>query len=274
MRSILFTLCLLCAAALSAKPLVIVSVAPEKVLVESVADGSVDVEVLVPAGFSPHTYEPTPRQIIRASKAALWFRIGESFERNLLAPFKGMEIVDLRDGLDLLGGCCSHCKDGCDTHIWMSARLVKQQVDSITKALTKLLPESQALFEANAQAVKERLDSLDAAIEERLAAYDKRVVLVSHPAFAYFCRDYNLEQWSLECEGKELSPKQLAEKLQAAKGQELTHLFIQQQYNPKGARLFAKLLGAEVVTLDPYGEDLFETLNQVTDAFSSSLPIR
>jgi zinc transport system substrate-binding protein len=36
-------------------------------------------------------------------------------------------------------------------------------------------------------------------------------VLVSHPAFGYFCKDYDLEQISIEVEGKEPRPKDVSE---------------------------------------------------------------
>ena len=59
---------------------------------------------MVPAGASSHTYEPTPRQMVVAGQAKLWFRIGEPFENRavqaLTSHHPDLEIVDLRQGLD------------------------------------------------------------------------------------------------------------------------------------------------------------------------------
>ena len=85
-------------------PIVLVSVAPHKFFVEQIAKESVQVHLMVPAGASSHTYEPTPRQMVTAGQAKLWFRIGEPFENRavqaLTSHHPDLEIIDLRQGLD------------------------------------------------------------------------------------------------------------------------------------------------------------------------------
>src|ERR1700733_1571045 len=56
----------------SAVPQVLVSVPPLKFFVECIAGNTVHVELLVPPGASPHSYEVTPRQVIAASQAIMW----------------------------------------------------------------------------------------------------------------------------------------------------------------------------------------------------------
>ena len=66
------------------QPLVFVSIPPQKYLVEELAGDLVRVEVLLPPGASPATYEPTPRQLANLDRAAVYFQIGSPFEGPLL----------------------------------------------------------------------------------------------------------------------------------------------------------------------------------------------
>src|SRR5262245_12801143 len=81
-------LCFLPRGASAAERIVLVSVAPYVEIVEELTAKQVDVALIVPAGFSAHTYEPTPKQILKASKANLWFTIGEAFEERAIKALK------------------------------------------------------------------------------------------------------------------------------------------------------------------------------------------
>ncbi len=63
------------------KPMVFVSIAPQKYFVQQIGKGLVDVTVLVEPGASPHTYEPKPQQMAALSRARLYFAIGVEFEK-------------------------------------------------------------------------------------------------------------------------------------------------------------------------------------------------
>src|SRR5262245_26555291 len=85
---------------------VLVSVAPHKFFVEKIAGSTVHVGLMVPAGASAHTYEPTPKQMLDATKADLWLYVGEGFEpkvRTALSSYNPrMQFVDLRQHLDMI----------------------------------------------------------------------------------------------------------------------------------------------------------------------------
>lgn len=82
-----------------------VSILPQKYFVERVGGDLVHVSVLVGPGRSPHTYEPTPRQMAELAKARIFFRIGVPFENSLMpkieSTFKDLTVVDLREGIKL-----------------------------------------------------------------------------------------------------------------------------------------------------------------------------
>ncbi|MCT4627174.1 zinc ABC transporter substrate-binding protein [Halodesulfovibrio sp.] len=70
--------------ALAKKPVVFVSILPQKYFVEQIAGDTVDVEVMVMPGASPATYEPRPRQMAKLATAEVYLAIGVPFERTWL----------------------------------------------------------------------------------------------------------------------------------------------------------------------------------------------
>lgn len=261
-------------------PHVLVSVAPHKFFVEKIAGDTVSIGLMVPAGASSHTYEPTPKQTLAASKADIWFTIGESFEarasRSLLAHNPSLQLVDLRQGLDMItadpysGACCCCHASGQDLHIWLSARQAQIQAKTIARALSNRYPQHTERYQKALEAFIMELQNLDMQIANILKPLQNRVVMVSHPAYAYFCRDYNLTQLSIEFEGKDPTPWQLTNILNRARAAHIKKVFIQAQYSSKGAKLFAKELGAEVVMLDPYSEDYVNSMLEIAKKFASS----
>jgi len=67
--------------ALAKKPVIFVSILPQKYFVEQIAGDTVDVEVMVMPGASPATYEPRPRQMVELAQADLYLAIGVPFEK-------------------------------------------------------------------------------------------------------------------------------------------------------------------------------------------------
>jgi zinc transport system substrate-binding protein len=248
-------------------------------MVEKIAGDTVHVNLMVPAGASAHTYEPTPKQMIAASKAVAWFCIGESFESRAIPSLKShhptMAIVDLRQGVSMINadpetGCCCCHANSQDLHIWLSARQMEVQVRTIASVLSSLFPENAAIYQQRYEQVVQELNTLDQKIQTLLTPLKNRLILVSHPAYAYFCRDYELKQMSIEFEGKDPTPRQLTNLLLTARAAHTKKVYIQMQYNNKGARLFAKELGAEVITLDPYSEHYFDSMLEIAQQFSTN----
>lgn len=278
--SLLFSL-LLFSEAISAAPVVLVSVSPYKFFVEKIAGNSVTVSVMVPAGASAHTYEPSPRGMLEASHGDIWFLIGEPFETKASAAITShnatMTLVDLRKGVDLIS-CdphhkyhvhCPHCN--CeDLHIWLSPRQGKIQAKTIAEALADRYPANRALYMENLNKFLLELDQLDHEITDTLKPLKNRIIMVSHPAYGYFCRDYQLDMISIEFEGKDPTPRQLTQVINDARKNHITKIFTQMQYSAKGAKLIASQIGAVTVELDPYSEHYFTSLRHIAQEIASS----
>lgn len=258
--------------------IVLVSIAPYKTFVQEIAGDTVEVKVVVPTGASSHTFEPTSKQMLAMSHADIWFRIGEGFEKRLLQVVKTynpqIKVVDLRENTNMICSHHHHHHDGhrCsedfrDVHTWLSPREVKKQAVDIASALKLQYPNHADLYDQNLKKFITNLDSLDKELTATLSKHKGAYFLVSHPAYAYFARDYGLNQLSVEFEGRDPTPQQLTNLLKQAKELHICTIFIQPQHSSKGAKLVANQIGAKTVSLDPYSEDYFVNMKTLAASF-------
>ena len=164
-------------------------------------------------------------------------------------------IVDLREGIDLIGG------EDPDRHVWMSPNLVKKQASKIAEIFSRQFPEHRREFEARYQSLIIELDALDSEIRLALDPVKNSVMLVSHPAFGYFCRDYSLQQLSVEFEGKDPRPKYLEFVLKQKRPDVAISL---PQHNNKGVIVVAEKFQVPIQMIDPYSYHYFETMRALT----------
>ncbi len=267
----------------SGKPIVLVSVPPYIDFVKKIAQDTVTVQSLIPAGANPHVYEAAPKEVQSHQNAAIWVRLGESFDKKVYQFFKQLnkpvQIVDVAEGIDLLSICddhghvtdeehCHSHDEGRDLHIWLSPKLAKPQAEKIAAALIALMPEQQEFFSANLQKFLSELEDVDQQITALLAPMEGKAILVSHPAFGYFCQDYHLVQLSIEMEGKEPLPQHVTEILSLAKHYAIQAVLVEPQYSNKGAELIAKRLGLPTHSVDPYAENYLENLIAIAQVIS------
>lgn len=255
----------------NAEECLLVSTAPYRYFVKQITKELFDIELMVPPGASAHTYEPTPKQMIQATCGKIWFRLGEPFEEKAIAALKSANpeliVVDLRTNIALIAPECIHCKHhaSADLHIWLSPKMAKIQATTIGKALITHFPQYRDFFEKNLLAFLTQLDKLDKELYNTLQPIQNRVIVVSHPAYAYFCREYNFKQLSIEFEGKDPTPKQLTELLENVKSIHPKAIFTQPQYSDKAASLIANQIGAKLISVDPYSEDYINAMTKIAE---------
>ena len=94
--------------------------------------------------------------------------------------------------------------------------------------------------------------------------------MIYHPAFTYYAKDYDIEQISVEQDGKEPSPHQLTALVEKARQHNISKLLIQPQYSKDKLRALATECGAEIVEIDPLSEDIMAEIERVTDLICGS----
>jgi zinc transport system substrate-binding protein len=244
-----------------------VSIVPQEYFVERIGGERVVVEVMVPPGASPATYEPKPSQIESLANADLYVRIRVPFEEawmsRIEAANQGMLIVDQSDGIERI--------DGTDPHVWLSPRLAKTQADNIYQGLVEVDPGGEGFYRANLEAFLTDLDELDARIEETLSGLEVREFMVFHPAWSYFARDYGLTMIPVQIEGSDPSAAEMSELVQTARSHNIKVIFAQPEFSTRSADTIAEEIGGRVLLISPLAPDWLENLERVADTFAEVL---
>jgi len=253
----------------SGRPVVGVSVLPQRYVVERVAGELVDVEVLLPPGANEATYEPSIGQVRALSGAVLYVEVGhpsfaveQAWLGPLLADAKDVRVVDGSRGVELAPG---------DPHYWLVPRHVGAMADSVAQALGELLPGERATIEANRARFRGELDALDAELASTLAPLRGRAFFVFHPAFGYFAREYGLEQVAIEHDGKEPDAREIARLVARAKSEGVRVIFVQPQFDRSAAATVADEVGARIELLDPLAPDWDANLRRIARALVEGL---
>ncbi len=250
---------------------VLVSIPPYIYFVNELTEGELTTISLVPPESNPHLYEPSPKQVALAKTAKVWVRINEGFEQKIAKSFQeqnpNLVMTNLAKELKLPHlpheGTCKHDHgdlESVDLHFWLSLRLAKNQAELIAKALLQAFPERNKQIERTLPLLVKKLEEADSFITKELAPYSEETILVSHPAFGYFCYDYNLKQLSIECEGKDPLPKQISFILHSIHSTKIRTILTQTQYNNKGAKLIAEALHRKTHEVDPYSANYLKNL--------------
>ena len=259
-----------------------VSIIPQKYLAQFISGDKFDVQVMLPTGSNHETYEPAPRDMEKISSSKLYFALGAlDFELAWLDRFKAsnpaMIVINTSEGIQILGGHNHVDEDGhgdhnngIDPHTWLSPSCMKIQAANISKALSTIDTANASFYTSNLNKFILLADSVDRIIQEILTGSSGKSVLIFHPALAYFCRDYNLTQISIEQDGKEPSPAYMAEIVKIAKEKGIKSIFISKEFDTRNAEAISLEIKGKVVVFDPMAENWAENMIHLADLIASN----
>ncbi len=268
---------------------VVVCIGPQAYFVKRIAGDLATVETLVAPGQSPHSYEPSPRQVAALETADLYLRIGLPFEDTLLAKAlasrPALPVADMRDGIPLRkmeGHAHEHAHGDheghapaeahepteveVDPHTWMAPKLAMRQAETVRDALIRVDGAHEAQYREGCAGLTRDLEEVDREIAEALAPLRGKPMLVFHPAFGYFADAYGLRQIAIETEGKEPSARELTGLIARAKENGVRVVFVQKQFPGGAAEAVAEAIGGAVVPLDDLAEDYLANLRAIARA--------
>ncbi|BCB95836.1 periplasmic solute-binding protein [Dissulfurispira thermophila] len=257
------------ARAVLAEPVkVIVSIHPLYDITKQIGKDKVIVKTLLPPAASPHTFEPTPKQMMELYNAKVFIKIGAGLEfwadRVVKAASnKNLMVIDLSNDMPLIYGIHEHEHEHghghkgqtADPHFWLDPVLTKKIVDRVANTLIKIDPQNRKLYTDNADSYKKELDRLNEEILQKVKIFKTREYVTFHPAWNYFSKRYGLKVIGVieEAPGRELAPRDIARIIQGLKKSNARVVFAEPQFNPKIAEAIAKEVNAKVLFLDPIG---------------------
>lgn len=265
---------------------VAVSVPPQAYFVERIGGRHVEVEVMIPPGYSHVDYPLTPSQIADLSRARMYVAVGHpafEFESGRILPFlkevPGVRIVDMSRGMRLLEGSGEeghededHGHEGGDPHVWVSPDTVSVAARNIAAALEEIDPAHAAEYRANLRSFEADIAALDREIRAELAGVRGGRFMVYHPTWGYFARQYGLQQVAIEAEGKEPSAARLIRLIDEARREDVKVVFVQSGFPRKSAQVIADAVGGRLLVADPQERDWINNLRRVSRELSEALP--
>ncbi len=250
---------------------VAVTIAPHAYFAQRIAGDRASVQVLVPAGQDPHTYDITPQALRELSKASLYFTAGLEIEKTLAPKVEriaGIRKVDLLAGIDLAPGEAG----AGDPHVWLSPALAARQAATMRDALAAADPAGKDAYDRGFAELAADLQRTGRRVAGILAPHRGAGLYVFHPAWGYFAREFGLRQVAVEVEGKEPTARQLASLVERARRDGARAVFAPVRVSAAAAEAFAHELGATVVRIDDLAPDYLDNLERTAAAVAAALP--
>ncbi len=221
----------------------------------------VEVETMVPPGASPHTYEPTTRQMKFMRDAKVFVQNGlnlEAWAADTLKKVDNPDLVVVVASDDVPKSDLVEVKEGVyDPHVWLDPNLAIYEVEAIRNGFIKADPENEDTYEKNARRYREELEELDRYVKGETSRFAVKKFVSFHPAFRYYAARYGLEQVGSieEVPGKEPSVGEIATLVDLMRSEDVTVVFTEPQFDPRAAAAVAAEAGANVVlrSLDSLG---------------------
>ena len=299
---------------------VVTSIKPVHSLVSGIMRGVGVPSLIIDGAGSPHTYSLKPSQAQQLQDAKLVFWIGDELETFLEGPIENIAqsaaVVKLIDahGLKKIrfreGGMFDdhgheehdehdhekhakkehddhgheehdeHDHGEFDPHVWLDPVNAKAIVHEIEEALVKADPEHASIYEANANKMMGKLDSLEVELSDQLEPVRGRGYIVFHDAYQYFEQRFDMAAIGSITVSPEVMPgaERLRELRKKISELNATCVFSEPQFEPKLVNTLIDGTGARAGILDPLGASLtkgpdlyFQLLRNMASSFKKCL---
>lgn len=202
----------------SSKLQVVATIFPNYDFAKKIGGDKVEVTLLLASGVESHTYEPSPKDMIKIEESDIFIYTGDEFEawaKNLLDSITSpLEIVDTSKNIDLINieefeernlnseivneeeahNIGDHGESSFDSHIWLNPQNAMMMIDDCLDAFCKIDPQNSHYYRQNAENYKNEILSLDKEFETLVNnANRNEIAFAGEFAYTYFIDRYNLK---------------------------------------------------------------------------------
>ena len=232
----------------------------------AVAGDKAEIQLLLPPGVEPHSFEPKPEDMVRVAKADLVVYTNEYMEpwavKMLTTIATKPVVVDASKGVALQKAGpeeeAEHAHEGehhggLDPHIWLDFANAQIMVQNIADGMTARDPANKDFYAANAHAYQQELKKLDEDYKAGLSNCAKREFLHGgHFAFGYLAKRYGLSYKSAQAinPDSEPTPSKIAELIREMRANGLKYVYCEELLSPATAEMIAKVTGAKMLLLN------------------------
>ncbi len=236
----------------SGQPEVVASFYPLQYVAERIAGDHAKVTNLTKAGAEPHDLELSPRQTADLTSASVVI-----YEKGLqpavdeaIANDSPEHVVDAADVVELAP---ADGTDGRDPHFWLDPTLLAEVAEAFTESISEADSGHADDYRAANQELQTDLRNLDGEFRTGLADCRSHTLVVSHDAFGYLGRRYDLDVHPIAglSPAAEPSPRHLAELSDLVRTDNVTTVFSERLASRKLADTLAADLDIKTAVLDP-----------------------
>lgn len=225
----------------------------------AVGGDKVDVVTIIPAGTEPHDFEPKAADMVTLSKAQVFVYNGLGMEGwaekaiesannpklTVVKASEGATTIDLTEPEEI----AEHGQ--YDPHLWLSLTGAELEARNIAAALSKVDPANAGVYAQNLKAFTDELEALKTEYQGKFQAAKSRIFVTGHAAFAYFCRDFGLEQNSVEdaFAAGEPTAKDMAELVEFCREHGIKTVFVEEMVSPDVSKAIASEIGGSFETI-------------------------
>ena len=232
-------------------------------IAQNVAGQRLTVQVLLPSGADPHSYQPTPSDLARVAESDVLIVNGaglEAFVQDQLRSVGGQRMV-LEAATGLVSrqpkegeGAEPHAHGEADPHFWLDPQNVIRYVENIRDGLSEADPGGAEEYAANAQTYIRQLRELDSWIAALVSELppERRLLVTNHESFGYFADRYGFRIVGaiIPSVSSAAAPSalQLALLVDRIRESGVRAIFLETGSNPELAEQLGRETGVKVVT--------------------------
>ncbi len=260
----------------STKPILVATFSILADIVRNVTGDSAQVISLIGPNGDAHTYSPLPGDAQKIANARLVVANGLQFEgfidrlikasgskAPLIVASRAVKPLPLAHDEHEDDHGHSHGDGKVDPHAWHDVGNVKLYVDTIKSALIASDPKSRSAYGQNTTRYLAELDKLDREIRTEISTLpsDRRTIVTSHDAFAYFQAAYGIKFLPLQGISTDAEPsaKDVANIIRTIKNDGIKAIFAENISDPRLVDRIAKETGITV------GDKLYSDSLSTTD---------
>ena len=235
----------------SNKKLLLVSFTVLEDIVKNIVGDEFDVKSITKPGMEVHGYQTTPSDLIKGSRAEVFIDNGFGFElwaEKFVSNLKVKRITMANNLKPLFIGEDAY-KGKPNPHAWISPKRGIIYVDTLSRALSELKPESKTVFKKNAEIYKNKLLEIDEDFSLFLNTLKKnqKYLVSCEGAFTYLTNDYGLKEaylWPVNAESQ-ITPKRMAKVINLVKTNDIPAVFCESTVSSESQLAVARETGAK-----------------------------
>ncbi len=252
------------------KPIIITTLFPFYDITRTLIGDQADISLLLPPGIEPHSFEPTPQDIVQIQEADIFIYTGDSMEpwvKDIISDLpKTVTVINASQGITLIEDADDHShghddhgdeknkeKLALDPHFWLDFNNTIIATNTMSESLAQLNSINTSLLTQNTNNLINDLSQLDKDYANTLnSCLNKNIIQAGHRTFGYLAKRYNLEYITTE----ELSPnsdtsaQDIANLVDEIKAEKAKAVFSEELIEPRIANTISDETGVSILLLN------------------------